>query len=422
MVDEALAETGRVQRRLRALPSRVVVYLLLAGCLFPEVGWAGVWRKLVGGLRGWAGAAPSDSALAQARRRVGAPPLRRLFDLLRSPLSAPHQRGVWWRGLLVCAIDGTVMTLPDQPGVLSRYSKRPGGADGKGATGYPQLRLLALVACGTRAIVDAVFGPTSTGETNYVPALLRSARKGMVVLADRNFDAKDVMAGVSGAGADFLIRGKTIRHLRLLKRWKDGSFASRIGGRPVRVIDAEVAVTTDQGREQGRYRLITSLLDPDEHPAADLVRLYHQRWEIETSFLELKSSMLEGRVLRARTAQGVDQEVYALLCCYQLLRAAIADAALAGGLDPDRGSFSVAWQAARDEIIRAEAAIATADADLVGHIGRQVLARPLGRRRLRACPRIVKRAISKYQARGPNAARVNRKAKLNIRVLHGEPP
>jgi hypothetical protein len=229
------------------------------------------------------------------------------------------------------------------------------------------------------------------------------------------------MAGIVGAGADFLIRGKAIRCLRVLGRCKDGSFTSQIAGRPVRVVDAEAVITTSQGSKHARYRLITSLLDPDLYPALDLVRLYHQRWEIETSYLELKSSMLEGRVLRARTAQGVDQEVYALLCTYQLLRAAISDAALTGPLDPDRGSFTIAWQAARDQVIRAETAITSADADLVGYIGRQILARPLGKRRLRICPRIVKRAISKYQVRG-DPDRISRKAKLTIQVLNSEPP
>jgi hypothetical protein len=194
IVDEALTAARAVQSRLRDLPSRVVVYLLLAACLFPEVGYPGVWRKLTAGLDGIPTARPTAGALAQARRRVGVATLRWLFELLRGPAAAPRQRGTWWRGLLVCALDGTTLTVSDTPAVRSRFTKQAGN---HGGTGYPQLRLLALVACGTRTLIDAVFGPTTTGETTYAPLLLRSLHPGMILLADRNFGAKDLLAEVS---------------------------------------------------------------------------------------------------------------------------------------------------------------------------------------------------------------------------------
>src|SRR5215213_11189289 len=180
MVDAALAATGTTQARLRDLPSRVVVYLLLAGCLFGEVGYSGVWRKLTAALVGIPTAAPTASALAQARRRVGPTPLRWLFDLLRGPAAtARQQTGTWWRGLLVCAIDGTTLTVPDTAAVLRRLTKQRGN---HGGTGYPQVRLVALLACGTRTVIDAVFGPTTTGETGYAPRLLPALKAGMILL------------------------------------------------------------------------------------------------------------------------------------------------------------------------------------------------------------------------------------------------
>ncbi|MDR1188545.1 MAG: transposase [Bifidobacteriaceae bacterium] len=214
--------------------------------------------------------------------------------MVRSPLSFPGLKGVRWRGLLVCAVDGTVLSVPDAPGALSRYTKQAGN---HGGTGYPQLRLLALVACGTRAIKDAAFAPTTTGETTLFPALARSMSPGTLVLADRNFDARGVMGAARGAGADFLIRGKDRRRLPVLARHRDGSCTSVVAGMKVRVVDAEVAVTTDQGRE-------------------------------------------------------------------------------AGGPDPDRGSFAVASGAARDLVVRAEAAVAAAQVGIVGQIGGRVPAPP----------------------------------------------
>jgi hypothetical protein len=417
MVDEALAETGCVQRRIRVLPSRVVVYLLLAGCLFPELGYAGVWRKLTAGLAGIAAAAPTAGALAQARRRIGAAPLRFLFDLLRGPAAAPRERGAWWHGLLVCAIDGTILTVPDSPANLARFTKHAGN---HGGTGYPQVRLLALVACGTRTLIDAVFGPATSGETTYAPALLRSLRAGMIMLADRNFAAGGLAAQIAAAQAEFLIRvrtGQGAPKLPVLARCHDGSYLSRFGGVPVRVIDAQITIATAAGRRTGAYRLATTLCDPCHYPAGSLIRLYHERWEIETAYLEIKSTILRGKVLRARTPAGIDQEIYALLVTYQLLRTAIADATSAGaGTDPDRASFTIAWQAARDQLTGAAGVIAGTVIDLTGTIGRHVLASPLPPRRLRASPRVVKRAISKYQARGPGTDRTSYKATLNINI------
>lgn len=339
--------------------------------------------------------------------------------MLRSPAAVPGQRGTWWRGLLVCAIDGTTLTVPDSVAIGSRFTTQAGN---HGGTGYPQLRLLALVECGTRAVIDAVFGPTTIGETTYAPRLVGSLKAGMIVLADRNFAAQGLLAQVANTGAHLLVRCKNARRMPVLARYRDGSYLSMMGQLRVRVIDAEITISTSAGRHTGVYRLATNLLDPDQYPAGELIQLYHERWEIETTYLELKSSMLGGRVLRARTPAGIEQEVYALLVTYQLLRTAITDAAIGSGLDPDRASFTIAWHAARDQIIQAASVIADTVIDLIGTIGRHVLAQPLPARRLRTCPRIVKRAISKYQARGPNINRASYKATLSIDILTGEPP
>jgi hypothetical protein len=427
MVDEALAETGTVQRRIRDLPSRVVVYLLLAGCLFADQGYRQVWDRLVAGLDETSTAPPTACGLTQARRRVGVKPLRFLFNLLRGPaataLSTVAGGGVYWRGLLVCAIDGTIMSVADSTANLRVFSKQRGGATGGGS--YPTLRLLAVVACGTRTIIDAVFGPVSSGETTYTPRLLGSLRAGMLLLADRNFAAGALLAQVAGTGADFLVRTKTGHgspRLPCLQRHHDGSYRSVFGGRHVRVVEAEIAIATTAGQTTGTYRLITTLLDPHRHPAFDLVRLYHDRWEVETTYLELKSSILGGRVLRARTPAGIDQEMYALLITYQILRTAMADATTTKpGTDPDRASFTIALNTARDLVVQAAGIIADTVIDLVGKIGRLVLTNLLPDRRVRVNPRTVKRAISKYNARGPNITRATYKATLNITIL-GAPP
>jgi hypothetical protein len=416
MVDEALAVTRRTQARVRDLPARVVVYLVLAGCMFTDLGYGQVWHRLVAGLHGLAVATPTTAALTHARRRLGAAPLKALFDLLRGPAAAGATGWVRWRGQLVVAIDGTTMAVADTASNLAMFTKRASGNGGS----YPHVRLLAVMCCGSRTVIDAVFGPSSTGETGYAPELLtRSLRPGMIVLADRAFAARTVITAITETGAQLLIRCKANRKLPALHRYTDGSYQSMWGQTPVRVIEAEITIATKGGGTRtGAYRLITTLLDPHTYPALDLVKLYHQRWEIETAYLELKSTILGGHVLRARTPEGITQEVYALLVTYQILRHAMTDATdTRPGTDPDRASFTIALNAARDQLIQATGVITDTVIDLVGHIGRHVLANLLPPRRLRLGPRAVKRALSKYPAKGPSINRTTYQATVNIDIL-----
>lgn len=414
MVDEALAETGAVQARIRGLPSRVVVYVLLAGALFAECGYGQVWARLVAGL-GRTVAGPSRAALCQARARVGVAPLRFLFDLLRGPAVTCAVASVRWCGLLVCAIDGTIMSVADNPANLARFTKHRGN---HGGSGYPLIRVMVLVCCGTRTLIDAVFGPTATGEVTYTYDLIRSMHAGMIVLLDRNFGAAKLIAAIGTSGAHVLVRLKDNRKMPVIDRHRDGSYRSVIGTTRVRVITAQIEIATKAGRVTTVYRLATTLLDDRRYPAFEVVKLYHRRWEIETAFLEIKSTILGGRVLRARTPTGVEQEIYALLVAYQVLRTAMCDATDSrDDVAPDRASFTIALHTARDQIIQAAGVIADTVIDLVGVIGEQILANLLPERRLRISKRAVKRAISKYNARGPNIDRTSYKATISIDIL-----
>ena len=223
------------------------------------------------------------------------------------------------------------------------------------------------------------------------------------------------------------VRVKIGRKLPVCRWLGDTSYLSRIGGLEVRVVTATITVATETGRRSEDYRLVTTVLDP-ACPATEIVALYHQRWEIETAYFELKSSILGGRVLRARTPTGVAQEIYALLITYQALRIAISDAALTQpDLDPDRGSFSIALATARDQLTAAMGVLVDttpgAVVDLIGAIGRAVLDHPLPARRSRSSPRVVKRAISVY---APDTARGRIRAPSRTTAItitaHGESP
>jgi hypothetical protein len=418
MVDEVLAATRRTERRVRLLPARVVMYLLLAGVLFAELGYRQVWAKLTSGLPDLPIRSPSGSALRQARQRLGPQPVRALFDLLRGP-AATIAGQVRWRGLLLTVIDGTTLVVADSPANTGRYTKH---RCVNGSSGYPQLRLSAVLTCGTRSVIDAVFDPVSVSELSQARTLTKNLAPGMLLLADRNYAAADLLATIAKTGAHLLIRAKANRRLPILRRLNDGSWLSVIGALPVRVVEAQISITTTQGTHTGDYRLLTTLLDPHLHPAAELIRLYHERWEIETAYLELKSSILAGRVLRARTPDGIDQEIHALLVVYQVLRTAMVDATDSRpGTDPDRASFTTALNTARDQLTHAAGVITDTVIDLVGVIGTHVLANLLPERRTRTKTRMIKRSNSKYQARGPNIDRHSYQATTSINIISPDP-
>jgi hypothetical protein len=213
--------------------------------------------------------------LSKARCRLGVKPLRWLFELLAGPCAVAATGGVRWRRLLVCAIGGTTLSVPDTAANLATFYKQPGN---HGGTGYPQLRLLALVACGTRSIIEAVFGPArgfGSGETGYARRLVPAMRPGMLVLADRNFDSTELLTTIAATEAHFLVRAKGKRRLPVLKRYRDGSYLSTIGTLRIRVVEAEITITTSAGRATGVYRLATTLTDHRQYPAGELVKLYH---------------------------------------------------------------------------------------------------------------------------------------------------
>jgi hypothetical protein len=347
-----------------------------------------------------------------------------LFDLLRGPAAAPRTAGVWWRGRLVCAVDGTQMCVPESAANLQVY--RCGGGN-HGGTSYPMLRLVTLVCCGTRTVIEAVFGSDRRTETAMAAELTSAMRPGMIVLADRHYGYAPTITALAATGADLLIRVRNNHRYPIVGRLSDGSFTSRIGTLPVRIVRVEITTHTRAGDHRETYQLVSTICDPT-CSAVELARLYHQRWEIETSYFELKSTLLGGRVLRARTPQGIDQEVYALLVTYQALRIAISDAVLTRpDVDPDRGSFRIALDAARDQLIAATGVLTDTDrdavVDLVGELGRQVLRHLLPIRRSRTSPRVVKRAISVYAA---NTARgriraPSRKTTITIKILNASP-
>jgi hypothetical protein len=268
-----------------------------------------------------------------------------------------------------------------------------------GFAGYPTLRVMALVETGTRALIGAaVGGADKRDEPTLATDLLGLLRQGMLVLLDRAFDSTAFLGQITQTGAMFLVRGKLTRKPRVLRHLSDGSYLSLLGSVKVRIIEADLVMTgTDGSHVADRYRLITTLLDHRRHPAAELTRLYHERWEIESAFLALRHTVLNGHVLRSGDQPGLEQELWALLTLYQLLRMAMVTAVeTQPGINPDRASFTTALETARDQVTAARGIHPTHPCDLLGIIGRAVLHTLLPARRPRFSTRKVKCPTSRY--------------------------
>ena len=400
LVDAVLKQTRATERRLRRLPSRVGVYFVLALALFPGVGAAKVWASMLAGLDVGLRVSVSDKALRDLRRRVGAAPVKALFETLAGPVAQPSTPGVRFGRYRTVAFDECVsFKVPDTDRNRAWLGKLRAAL---GVTGYPVVKLMTLVETGTRALLGAVFGPPATAETDYARRLLGLLDPDMLVLLDRGFDAGQFLTELAGTGAQFLARLRNNRRLPVLARLDDGSHLSRIGTLTVRVIAADITVTCADGtRYATNYRLATTLTDPRRHPARALIGLYHERWEHEIAYLALRHTLGQGRVLRSTDPAGLKQEMWALLTIYQALRRAMVTAVESRpGTDPDRASFAAALHTARDLITQA-ANIIDDQADPIGAIGRAVLDDLHPPRRARTSVRKVKSPLSRYNKKDP---------------------
>jgi Insertion element 4 transposase N-terminal/Transposase DDE domain len=360
LVDRVVAEAGREQRRSRLLPARVVVYYVLAMCLFFGQGYEEVARLLTEGLeqaRQWRGSwqVPTTGAVSRARARLGPEPMEALFAQACRPLAGRGAPGSFYRRWRLVALDGTTLDVPDTAENVAHFG-RPGSSRGAGGGAYPQVRVAALGECGTHAVFGAAMGSLGTHETVLARRVFSRLEPGMLMAADRGFLGIDLWREAAATGADLLWRVKNSAVLPSEEELADGSYLSRIyAARDKRAhADPEVVRVIEytlDGDDGTVYRLMTTILDPEQAPAADLAALYSQRWEIELVFDELKTHQGAPRmVLRSQSPPGVEQEAWGFLLVHYAIRALMSRAAAEDGLDPDRLSFTRTLRIARRQV------------------------------------------------------------------------
>jgi hypothetical protein len=332
VVHAALDAYGCNSQRIRGFPAVAGVYYCMALSLYPEAAYEEVFAAVAQGLA-WQAGAPEPARVGKAsisrlRQRIGAAPLQALIERCCAPLADPalHPQA-FFAGRRVMAIDGSNFDVPDEADNVSHFGY-PGSRTGH--AGYPKAQCAVLIECATHAIIDANIGGYRDPEWEVCKPLLRSFKPGMLCLADRGFDGFEYWRLAQATGADLLWRCMKNRQLPVHQVLADGSYLSAIypsssdlktkaqSGVVVRVIDYAMPGLPDA---QPRYRLLTTMLDSSEASAMDLAVLYHERWQVEAVFDELKTHLTQGRrVLRSKTADLVRQEFYGWVLAHYCVR------------------------------------------------------------------------------------------------------
>ena len=403
-LDHILARTRRVQRRRGRVLASSAVWLVIAMSLFASHSIPMVWRALHPYL---ATRDPDESTFTKARQRLGVEPLRELFQEIALSLAPVGTPGVFYRSLRLMGIDGTVFDMPDTPENELVFQR---GGNQRSRNAFPQVRVLALCELGTHAVCDFALRPVDQGEQAMVPTLARSLKPGMLLLWDRNFFGFELIKNVLGSGSHLLARVKTSQ--LIFKRCRDlpdGSYLSKIypsyadrindrNGRIVRLIEYTHNDPTRQGCGMP-HRLLTDLVDPADLPALDAPMVYHERWDHELVFDEIKTH-LNGRPvhLRSKTPRGVVQELYGLFLAHRIIRQIMSDAAEPQNLEPKRLSFMASFRVLQQQLHEApNCSIAEWYQRLTEEVGRQIL-RP---RRNRWYPRVIRRKMKKWDKKRP---------------------
>ncbi|HEY6338428.1 MAG TPA: IS4 family transposase [Candidatus Sulfotelmatobacter sp.] len=345
-----LEETQRASVRERDLPAHVVVYYVIALALYMQSSYREVLRCLLEGVQWLLNPSAKvkvagKSGISQARSRLGAEPLKRLYSAVVGPIAEKRTKGAWYRQWRLVSLDGSTLDVADTSDNDKAFG-RPGAS--RGSSAFPKVRFVALLENGTHVLWGAQMDSYATDELTLAERVVPLLGKGMLCMADRFFPSYKLWRLAAKTGADLLWRMRQNARLDVERRLPDGSYLSRTyasttdrrkkrNGIMVRVIDYRLK---DVPGAELLYRLITTILDHEQAPAKELAALYHERWEIETTLDELKTHLRGAQiVLRSKTPELVRQEFFGLLMAHFAIRGLMHEAALKADEDPDRLSF-----------------------------------------------------------------------------------
>ena len=295
--------------------------------------------------------------------------LRSLFEALAGAAGV-EVAGLGVFGLVVTAVDGTVVDLADTAEMRERYATPSGGR-------FPQARIVTLVVCGTRRVLGAVVDSCARSDQALWDQLVTQLAPGTLNLADRNFFSMHRWRTAAGTGAHLVWRvknGAKSLPAKVISTFADGSHlvalresdsmltarrkasgdkvALRLEDVTARLVEFTVTLTDEAGRSRTtQFRVLTTHLDHHAYPAQEVAACYAQRWQVELVDKTIKSTLRgSGRRLRGQAPDLAEQEIWGLLTvCNALVDQAIT-AAVDLDVDPDEISFTAVLHATRDHL------------------------------------------------------------------------
>lgn len=404
-IDQALEATGTASMRRRRLPAEQVIWLVLGMALFRDRAIVDVVDTLNLALPDARRPIVAASAVAQAKARLGEEPVRGLFEICAARWAHDSATEHRWMGLALYGADGTTLRVPDSDENREHFSAPDGGH--RGSAAYPQVRLVALMALRSHLIAGASFGPYSTGEGTYARELWSMLPDHSLCIVDRNFFAAHALIPLARGGESrhWLIRAKKSQKWHVVEQLGPNDFrvemqVSSRARKKDRSLPVQFAVRAIRYQREGFQPqwLLTSMLDPKAYPAAEIIKVYHERWELELGYDEIKTEMLDREeAIRCKSPAAIRQEMWGILLAYNLVRLEMERVACEAKVDPTRVSFIRALHLICDEWIWCSVASPGAIPKHLRNLRAKLKRFILPPRRSERCyPRAVKIKMSSY--------------------------
>ena len=413
-VEAALKWTGTSTIRRRRLPAEQVVWLVIGMGLFRNEPIERIVDLLDLALPDRDDTLVAKSAVTQARQRLGDEPLKCLFEMTAGHWARRSADAQRWRGLSLYGWDGSTMRVPDSGENREKFGGQNAGA-GRGDSGYPQVRVVAMMALRSHILSAFRFAPYSTGETTLARELWNEMPENSLAIVDRNFLVKkDLIALERSGNRHWLTRTKSNTRWAIVEKLGKNDYLAELEVHETGLPSTwQIRAIRYKRRGHPESTLLTSLLDPERYPASEIIALYHERWELELGYDEVKTHLLDRQeAIRSRSPQGVSQELWGIALAYNLVRLEMERVAAEADVPPTRISFTSSLALIRDELGRmggerfATGTIPSRLEDLRRNLKRLLLPE---RRPQRAYPRAVKLKMTNYPRKRPTKRRATKK-------------
>jgi len=360
-IEQALKQTDKASIRRRKLPAELVVWLIVGIGLYRNRSISEVVAKLDLQLVNKLGETVAPSAIPQARQRLTDTPLQALFDISANHWLEREDKEDTWHGLQLYSIDGTQLRCADSPETAEEFGYITNNPPKH--TEYPVIRMCALMSLRSRMIKDVKFGSSGIGEINYAKQLVNSATENSLTILDRCYLSAELMINWQRAkpNQNWMTPIKRNTKYRVIEQYAENDFLveMNVSGHARKqdpslpeVWQARLVTYKDQKQKNHITGLLSSLHNPQQYPAEDILDVYFERWEIENGYGEIKQYQLdESILLRSQTVQGIKQEIWGLLIAYNLIRVEISQIAKEAKVSPLRISFVMAMRYIQDELM-----------------------------------------------------------------------